>query len=248
VQYNSLNRELTTAQSKYTDQHPDIVELKRKITNLEPKVKEILDQQKAMRQARSTGRRDGVDAENSNAFPLDPTTERLFTQYTDQYNEAQLDAKRLRAEEKNIKEQISLYQRRIEETPRREQELALLTRDYDLMKSNYQSLLDKKVQAQMAENLERKQQGEQFKVLDPARIPEKPVRPDRNRILMMGLVIGLALGSGLAWFRETMDQSFHTVADVEGYLGVPVVVAIPNLKEEKALSYYPRGKRASQKV
>jgi polysaccharide chain length determinant protein (PEP-CTERM system associated) len=243
VQYNSLKRELTAAQSKYTDQHPDVVELKRKIANLEPKVKEILNQQKAMREARGPGQKDGVGGENM--FPLDPTTERLLTQYTDQYNGAQLDAKRLRSEEKNLREQIFAYQRRVEETPKREQELSLLTRDYELMKSNYQSLLDKKIQAQMAENLERDQQGEQFKILDPARIPEKPIRPDRNKILIAGLVIGLALGGGLTWFRESLDQSFHTVAQVEGYLGVPVLVAIPNLKEDKGLPYYQRGKKVA---
>jgi capsular polysaccharide biosynthesis protein len=85
----------------------------------------------------------------------------------------------------------------------------------------------------MAENLERKQQGEQFKILDPARIPEKPVKPDRNKILLMGAVIGLVAGLGLAWFRESLDQTFHTVSDVEDYLGISVIATIPNLKEEE---------------
>jgi capsular polysaccharide biosynthesis protein len=86
----------------------------------------------------------------------------------------------------------------------------------------------------MAENLERKQQGEQFKVLDPARIPEKPFKPDRNRILLMGAVIGLMSGLGLAWFRESLDRSFHTVQDVEVYLGIPVIATIPSLKQESS--------------
>ena len=108
-----------------------------------------------------------------------------------------------------------------------------LTRDYDLVKSNYQSLMDKKIQAQMAENLERKQQGETFKVLDPARFPETPFKPDRNKILLMGAMIGLSIGLGLTWLREFMDQSFHTVSDVESYLEIPVIATIPNLKEEE---------------
>ena len=85
----------------------------------------------------------------------------------------------------------------------------------------------------MAENLERRQQGEQFKILDPARKPEKPVKPDRNKILLMGVVIGLALGLGLTWLRESMDQSFHTISDVESYLELPVLATIPNLKEKE---------------
>ena len=164
---------------------------------------------------------------------LDPNTERLLNQYTEQYNSALLEAKRAKEEVKNLKEQMVLYQRRIEDTPKREQELTLLTRDYDLMKTNYQSLLDKKIQAQMAENLERRQQGEQFKILDPARLPVNPIKPDRNKILLIGCVIGLAAGLGLAWFRESLDQSFHTVLDVESYLELPVLATIPNLEEEK---------------
>jgi uncharacterized protein involved in exopolysaccharide biosynthesis len=124
-------------------------------------------------------------------------------------------------------------QKRIEDTPRREQELTLLSRDYDLLKTSYQSLLDKKIQAQMAENLERKQQGEQFKILDLARVPESPIKPDRNRILLMGAIIGLASGLGLAWIRESLDKSFHTVQAVEVYLGIPVIATIPNLKQEE---------------
>jgi capsular polysaccharide biosynthesis protein len=100
------------------------------------------------------------------------------------------------------------------------------------MKTNYQSLLQKKIEAQMAGSLERKQQGEQFKILDPARLPATPIKPDRNKILLIGSVIGLVAGLGLAWFRESLDRSFHTVSDLEDYLGVPVLATIPNLKEE----------------
>jgi len=236
TQLNNLKRDLNSAQSKYKETHPDMIDLKKRIANLEPKVKEILDKQESEREARMrnlSARREGAAVENVPPPAPDPESQRLLTQYTEQYNAATLEAKRMKEEEKGLKEQINQYQRRIEDTPRREQELTLLTRDYDLMKANYQSLLDKKIQSQMAENLERKQQGEQFKILDPARLPVTPIRPDRNKILMMGVVIGLGLGLGLTWFRETLDQSFKTVAEIETELGYPVLATIPNLKEEK---------------
>ena len=232
TQLNNLKRDLESAQSKYKETHPDIIDLKRKIANLEPKVKEIVEKREAERKSALPDRTKEVTEEELPPPTPDPNTERLFTQYTEQYNNALLEAKRAKEEVKNLKEQLVLYQRRIEDTPKREQELVLLTRDYDLMKANYQSLSDKKVQAQLAENLERKQQGEQFKILDPARLPEKPIRPDRNRILLIGAVIGLALGLGLTWFRESLDRSFKTVADLETTLGIPVLATIPNLKEE----------------
>lgn len=235
TQLNNLKRDLSNAQSRYKETHPDVIELRKKIASLEPEVKGILEKQEAGREARMRAlraRQEGGVVENLPPPGPDPDTQRLFTQYTEQYNASALEAKRLREEEQELKQQILHYQRRIEETPRREQELALLMRDYDLMKANYQSLLDKKTQAQMAENLERKQQGEQFKVLDPARIPVTPIRPDRDRILLIGLAIGLGMGVGLAWLKETMDQSFKTVSEVESELGLPVLAAIPNLKKE----------------
>jgi uncharacterized protein involved in exopolysaccharide biosynthesis len=236
TQYNQLRRDLIAAQSKYTKNHPDVIDLKQKVAALEPRVKEAIERQTTEREARLRAIRERREA-GSGADPavavLDPALEGLLAQYMDQYNESQLEAKRLKGEEKKLQEEIVRYQRRIEDTPKGEQELALLTRDYDLSKANYQSLLDKKIQARMAENLERNQQGEQFKILDPARIPEKPVRPDRNNVLLIGLLLGLILGVGLAGFRESLDQSFHTVADVENYLDLPVVATIPNLKEEE---------------
>jgi polysaccharide chain length determinant protein (PEP-CTERM system associated) len=232
-QLNNLKRELASAQSKYKDTHPDVIDLKKKIANLELKVKKLFERQEAERTGTGRNGQGGMSEESLSQFTLDPNTARLVAQYTEQYNSVLLEAKRFKEETKNLKEQIGIYQKRIEDTPKREQEIALLTRDYDLLKTNYQSLMEKKIQAQMAENLERKQQGEQFKILDPARIPEKPVKPDRNKILLMGGVIGLVTGLGLVWFRESMDQSFHAVSDLEEYLGIPVIAAIPNLIEER---------------
>jgi len=105
-----------------------------------------------------------------------------------------MEAKRLRQEEKELKEQIVLYQRRIEDTPRREQELIFLTRDYDLLKTNYQSLLDKKMQAQMAQNLERKQQVNSLRILDSARIPEKTDQTRSRQVLLVGASFRARLG------------------------------------------------------
>ena len=232
-QLRNLKRDLAIAQSKYKQTHPDVIDLKKKVADFEPKVKELLEKQEAERTTRLQAREERVTEQNVPPPAPDPETQRLFTQYTEQYNAAVLEAKRLREEEKDLKQQIAFYQRRIEETPRREQELTLLTRDYELLKTNYQSLLDKKMQAQMAENLERKQQGEQFKILDPARLPEKPIKPDRNKILLIGAFIGMAMGLGLVWFRESLDQSFHTISEVESYLELPVLATIPNLNEEK---------------
>jgi polysaccharide chain length determinant protein (PEP-CTERM system associated) len=240
-QYDLLKRELAAARTRYTENHPDVISIKRKLSNLETRLKEIAEKQEELREARLKESRerqekavvDDLPSPSSSLTGPDPGTERLRVQYSEQHNEALSEIKRLKEEERTLKEQIAIYHRRVEDTPKREQELSTLTRDYDRLMANYQSLLDKKIQAQMAENLERKQQGEHFKILDLARIPETPARPNRAKILLMGGVLGLGLGLGLAWFRESMDQSFHTVSDMESYLGITVLATIPNLKEEE---------------
>jgi polysaccharide chain length determinant protein (PEP-CTERM system associated) len=223
-QLNVLKRELASMRTRLKETHPDVIDLKKKIAMVESQV-----EGKSM----SPQEEEKITTKNLPPPRLDSETERFYRQLTEQYNSALLEAKRLTEEEKSLKEQMNLYQSRIEVTPKREQELVLLTRDYDLLKTNYQSLLDKNIQAQMAGNLERKRKGEQFTILDPAVLPEKPIRPNRNKILLIGGLLGIVLGIGLTCFRESLDQSFRTVSDLEEDLGIPVLATIPNLKEEK---------------
>jgi polysaccharide chain length determinant protein (PEP-CTERM system associated) len=227
AQLNALKRDLANAQSKYKESYPDVVDLKRKIASLELRAKKQEEErQRRLRELRER-------QEKAPSPLVDSATERLTTQYEVQLKETQEEAGRLKEEIRNLKEQIALYQRRIEETPKREQEMVDLNRDYDMIKIYYQSLVDKKYQSQMAENLERKQQGEQFRILDPARLPEKPFEPNRDRVLAVGAVLGLAIGLALAWGRESMDRSFYEVSDLETYLDLPVLATILNLKEEE---------------
>jgi uncharacterized protein involved in exopolysaccharide biosynthesis len=238
TQLDNLRRELEIAQSKYTETHPDIIDMKKKIGVLEIKLNialKELEAKKIARQKELKARQDRakVTAEDLSETIIDPTVQGTLEKYTNQLNEVQIEAKRIRGEAKNIKEQIAIYQKRIEDTPKKEEELALLTRDYDLLMKNYQSLSDKRIQSRMAENLERRQQGEQFKILDPAQLPEIPIKPDFAKTMAMGAVFGLFAGIGLVWFRETWNQKFHNEADVESYLRIPVIAVIPNLKEDK---------------
>jgi uncharacterized protein involved in exopolysaccharide biosynthesis len=90
-------------------------------------------------------------------------------------------------------------------------------------------LLKKSQEAQQAENLERRQKGEQFKIIDPARIPEKPYRPDMTKILLIGLALGFFGGVAVAFFREQMDRSFRDAEDLQVTLGFKVLANIPRI-------------------
>ena len=103
---------------------------------------------------------------------------------------------------KNVKSHIELYQRRVEETPKREQELLSLTRDYENLKALHSSLLNRKLEAELAVSMERKQKGEQFRILDPAKASSSPVEPNIRKIIMLTLALGLGLGGGMAYLME----------------------------------------------
>ncbi len=122
---------------------------------------------------------------------------------------------------------MTLHQKRVDATPQREQELLSLNRDYDNLKNLYNSMLNRKLEAEIAVSMERKQKGEQFRVIDPAKIPESPVEPDMKKILMLTLVLGLGLGGGLAYLVEAVDTSYKNPQELEKELELPVLVSVP---------------------
>lgn len=107
-----------------------------------------------------------------------------------------------KSEQERILHDISIYQQRIEKLPVREQEMAQLTRDYQISKANYQSLLDKKFSAEMATDMERRQKSERFTLLDPAQVPQKPAKPRRTLLYPAGCLASLGVGLLLAFAME----------------------------------------------
>ena len=139
------------------------------------------------------------------------------------------------AQEKRLRGVLAAYQERIEAAPSRETELTSLTRDYDTFQQNYRSLLAKKQESQIATNLERRQIGEQFKILDAARLPEKPSSPDRPRLYALGIVAALAIGFACAALAEYRDRTLRTEEDVKLVLNLFVLATVPLLEPTRPL-------------
>ena len=133
-------------------------------------------------------------------------------------------------EDGRLRTTIAEYQAKVDVVPTRESELVELTRDYATLQTSYSNLLTKREDSKLAANLERRQYGEQFRVLDAASLPEKPFNR-MNRILVTGggAVGGLLLGLTLVGFFEFRDSSFKTDADVLRVLTLPVLATVPAL-------------------
>ena len=148
----------------------------------------------------------------------------------------------IKADIKKVSDQIKWYQTKVEQTPRREQELLSLNRDYGNVQELYNSILNRKLESEMAVSMERKQKGEQFKVVDSAKIPETPVKPDVRKIILLTLILGLGLGGGMAYLVEILDTSYKTPEDLEKELSIPVWVSMPISYTEREVKSINRKK------
>ena len=130
-------------------------------------------------------------------------------------------------QDRKLRAVVTEYQAKLDAVPKRESDLVELTRDYTTLQASYQSLLSKREEAKLAANLERRNIGAQFKVLDPARAPERPFSPNRLQIDLGGVGAGLALGVLLVGFLEYRDSSFKTEDEVVRLLDLRVLALVP---------------------
>jgi succinoglycan biosynthesis transport protein ExoP len=139
--------------------------------------------------------------------------------------EGELNA--LKGEEKRLRNALASYIGRVENSPKREQEYRELARDYDSMREHYGSLLKRYDEAQLAESMEQRQKGEQFRLLDPAVPGSEPTAPNRWRLLFGALVGCLALAVGVVIAAEQINAAFHSVDELRNLSTVPVLLSIP---------------------
>jgi polysaccharide chain length determinant protein (PEP-CTERM system associated) len=135
-------------------------------------------------------------------------------------------------EEKRLRAAGTFYQDRVNRTPTRDIEMVELNRDYAITNDLYNSLLRRKEDSKVSANLERQQIGETFRLLDQAKVAERPFSPDRRLIGVAGLVIGLALGIGLIALLEYRDESFKTEDEIASVLGLSVLATVPFMQSD----------------
>jgi polysaccharide chain length determinant protein (PEP-CTERM system associated) len=196
--------------TRYSEKYPDVVRLNRQIELLEVEAKKPQPQTKGS---------------TSTETPVlrNPVQQTLFRQIGD----LNLEINAVRSSNEVLRGQIASYQARVENNPVRAIELSKISRAYEITLKKYQDLQGKSLDSQLSENMEKKQKGEQFQVIDPANLPQQPVAPDRMRILLVGLALALTAGFGLAFLRESLDTSFNRGEELREHTNLPLLATLP---------------------
>ena len=217
----ALQTQLVSLESRYTDDYPDVIKTKNDIAALHTKI------------AENDNPKVATESNKPQRSPVEPAN---ITQLRAQVHTFEQVIVEKSKEQEQIKQQIKLYQNRIQSSPVVEQQYKELTRGYQTALDSYNDLQKKRDQSEMATELEHQQEGEQFRVLDPANLPDKPTFPDRTKFALGGLAGGLGLGLGLAFLLEMRDTSMRTERDIEFFLRLPVLAMVPEIAPLSVIS------------
>lgn len=205
---------LIDLKTQYSDKYPDVIKTKAEIEEIEKRLAESDAQ---------------PDPQKEDVLPDNPAYITLASQLAS--TEAEIDS--IKRQLKELNNAKSMYERRIAATPNVEKDIKRLITEADSTRTKVTDLMKKLMEAQLAEGLEKEQKGEHFTVIEPARLAERPYKPNRKAILLIGLVLGIGAGVGMASFREFTDRS---VRDMDGMvlLGLsPILGLVPEIITRK---------------
>lgn len=204
--------------------HPDVKAMQRTIRELQAKLEQERKRRPTIAEASASAPAPSDEAALS---PAERVRQQRIKDLKLQMEDIDRQLTEKQNQEARLRATVADYQSKLDAVPKRESDLVELTRDYATLQATYQSLLSKREEAKLAANLERRNIGEQFKVLDPARAPERPFSPNRLQIDIGGAAGGFALGLLIIGFLEYRDATFKTEEDVERVLGVRVLSQVP---------------------
>lgn len=214
-----LRSQLAELQAKYTPRHPDVVRLQQEIAEAEKAAS--LDAQSDEQKSSGTVQTAAVGEDVQAAGPM--------LQIQSQLKATEFEIANRKAEIKNIEGEIDSYQNKLNLAPAREQELAAITRDHEQSSAYYESLLAKRNQSEMATNLEKRQQGEQFRMIDPPSLPQRPYFPNRVLFSFAGIGFGLLLAGAYVVIRELATGRIYGEEELTKIVECRNMVLIPSV-------------------
>jgi succinoglycan biosynthesis transport protein ExoP len=186
---------------RFSDKYPDVIRAKEELASLE---RDLAESKAATQSAAAT----------QPAAALPPSTNPAIVRLRAALATADAEIASLKSEEQKLRRDILSYQQRAENAPQRELELQELSRDSERTKDTYGSLLKRYEDAQLAENIEQRHQGEKFRLLDAALPATEPSAPNRPRLMLVGLVVSVGLAALSVVLAEHRDTSFHTLGSL----------------------------------
>ncbi len=219
-QYELEKRQLDELLLKYTTKHPEVIKFSKSVAKLEQKIKKGKEEKQIARSGSNSA------SESTHAGSANDNV--LFQQKL-QLKQMEMEVLSIKTTIQKIKQAMLVYQKRVEDTPKREQELQSIQRDYNNIRESYSSLLARRLEAELAVNMEKKQKGEQFRILDHARLPEKPTSPDVRMLFMLSLAIGFGIGGGIIFLLEFLNPVIRSEEQIEVEIGLPILASIPPL-------------------
>jgi len=219
-QLSTLQDQLTVLQARYTAEHPDVIKLKNGIEEIKKRIAEAPP-------SSSSG------SEIAQASGREPPE---MQQLRAKLRQDDLNIADLTKRQAQIQNQISVLEGRVQASPVVEQQFKEMTRSYQSALEFYNELLKKRENSAMASELQHQQEGEQFRVLDPPSLPDRPTFPKKLYFTSGGLAAGFALGLGIMALIAMTDTSMHTEQDVEICLKLPVLTLVPTLEVAEGAS------------
>jgi len=224
-----IKEQLKGLKARYTEKHPDVIRSKDAIAAIEEKEnhQEIIIEENSSEIISDISK----DASAKGTVPKAFDSASLI--YKTQFNEIIEEIKIYNNEIKQITAKIDEYQKRVENTPKRESAIIDLNRNYTNIGGSYSNLLDKKLASDIAVNMVKQQKGQKFRTIDKAQLPQKPRSPDMRKLLILFIAGGLGIGGGLIFLMDFLDQSLKKPEEIEALAGVPTLATIPEIYTKK---------------
>jgi len=202
-----LRAQIVNLRTRYSEEYPDVIKAKQEIAELE-------------RRLRSAPRQSAVGGKSDNP---------AYVALSAQLAGIRSDIGSINQQIGNARSRQASYRSRIEATPQTEERYKFLLSERNNLQAKYDDLMKKSMEAKVAQGLEKTQMGEHFTLIEPARLPEKPIRPNVPVVLLIGLMLGTGAGVGTASIREFIDKSAHSVDDLERLSQRTVLTAVPEI-------------------
>jgi len=221
-----LEQKIAVSEGKLGQKHPDVIQMKKEIEKLSSEVDKVMTERVIL----------DVSEEKSD----NPTYINLRTQIF----MAEAERKKLKEDKKDLSKSITEYMSRIERTPLVEKEFTELTRDYRSTKLKYDDISSKLMEAKVAQGLQAGDFGERFIIVEPAALPDKPYKPNRLSIIILGFIFAVGLGIALEFVIESMDQSIKSIDELNKITDYKVLSIISMIETDADR----RGKRIKRLI